>query len=486
MYKTIFLIVLVATFCHQLAAQNISSEKLEEHVTYLASDELLGRGFGSDEGKIAREYIAKQFKEAGIKPLLDDYYHRFIQRSGILNIKATNVIGLVEGNDPILKNEYIVLGAHYDHLGWKISEGDTVVYNGADDNASGVASVIEIGRALVADQENLKRSIILIAFDGEESGLYGSTRFVKDSIILPEQIKAMFSLDMVGMYEAHGGLDLKGLGSIKNGEEIAERICENVPITIKKSSSGVPNRTDTAPFGDAGIPAIHAFTGTESPYHKPEDDSDLLDYEGMAEICDFLHDFTIELSTAEEIVALTERKEVKETKKSKEVMIGFRMNTGSSLHNYSDEYFKGKAVFSTGAGLVMQLRVNEYLSIQPEALYEWHGSQHELGKLRMHSVTTPLNLLFTSPDPSGYGVRAYFLAGGYYSYHFAGNIEGNDIDFDREYNHQGFGLAFGSGMEVMKVRIGFLYKTGLGSLLQDETAGKIKTEGYFFSFAIMF
>jgi aminopeptidase YwaD len=241
MYKTIISIMLVVLFCYQLTAQNISSEQLEKHVTYLASDELLGRGFGSEEGNIARNYIADQFKEAGVKPLLDDYYHRFIQRHGILNIKGANVVGVIEGNNPVMKDEYIVLGAHYDHLGWKVEEGDTIAYNGADDNASGIASIIEIGRSLVANRENLKRSVVLIAFDGEESGLYGSKRFVKDSILLPEQIKVMFSLDMVGMYEKHEGLDMKGLGSIKNGDEIAEMIREDVPITIKKSEyPGLP------------------------------------------------------------------------------------------------------------------------------------------------------------------------------------------------------------------------------------------------------
>jgi aminopeptidase YwaD len=486
MYKTIFSIVLVIVFINQLSAQNISSEMLEEHVTYLASDELLGRGFGSDERNICSKYIADQFKEAGVKPLLDDYYHHFMQRHGIMNVRGINVVGVVEGSDPDLKDEYIVLGAHYDHLGWKITDGDTVVYNGADDNASGTASIIEIGRSLVKNQENLKRSVILIAFDGEESGLYGSTRFVKDSVLLPDQIKVMFSLDMVGMYEKHEGLDLKGMGSLKNGDKIAEKVQEEIPITIKKSGGGIPRFTDTSPFGDAGIPAIHAYTGSESPYHKPEDDSDLLDYEGMAEICDFLYAYTMELSSAKEIQSLAERPETGEKEKSKKLFVGVRVNTGTTLHNYTDDYFKGKAIFSTGAGLLMQLRVNEYLSVQPEVLYEWHGSQHELGKFRLHSVTAPLSVLFTSPDQSGYGVRSYVLAGGYYSYHFGGTIEGDDIDFDTEYENQGFGLAFGAGMEVMNARIGFLYKTGLTGLLQDETAGQIKTEGFFFSFAFMF
>ncbi len=117
---------------------------------------------------------------AGIEPLNGKYLHPFNHREGILNIPGNNVVGVVRGNNPDLKDEYIVLGAHYDHLGWKISGGDTVVYNGADDNASGSASLIEIGRNLAQRKGELGRSVILVAFDGEESGLIGSNHFLND------------------------------------------------------------------------------------------------------------------------------------------------------------------------------------------------------------------------------------------------------------------------------------------------------------------
>src|SRR5690606_5162560 len=114
-----------------------------------------------------------------------------------------------------------------------------------------------------------KRSLIFIAFDAEESGLLGSKHYVETiDAELRNQIKAMFSFDMVGMLEANKGLDLKGIGSLVNGEEIAKKHTDG--ITLLNTSASIENRTDTEPFGDKGIPAIHVFTGTKSPYHKPE------------------------------------------------------------------------------------------------------------------------------------------------------------------------------------------------------------------------
>ena len=211
MCKKILVLAAIITLAAPLSAQFTSTpEQLKEHVYILASDSLLGRGFGTPQGLKAAHYIAAEFEQAGIEALDGHYLHPFMHRSGILNIPGNNVIGVVRGNDPELKNEYIVLGAHYDHLGWKIVDGDTVVYNGADDNATGSSSIIEIGRNLVERKAELGRSIILVAFDGEESGLIGSNHFLSDSMVAPHQVKLMFSLDMVGMVEAHNGLDMKG------------------------------------------------------------------------------------------------------------------------------------------------------------------------------------------------------------------------------------------------------------------------------------
>ncbi len=186
---------------------------------------------------------------AGIKPLDGHYLHPFVSRKGILNISGNNVVGVIRGNDPDLREEYIVLGAHYDHLGWKIADGDTVVYNGADDNATGSSSLIEIGRNLVEREGELGRSVILVAFDGEESGLIGSKHFLGDSMVPPHQIKLMFSLDMVGMVEAHRGLDMKGVSLLDDAEYLVGELARKYRLQITKANSAIEQRTDTHPLG---------------------------------------------------------------------------------------------------------------------------------------------------------------------------------------------------------------------------------------------
>jgi len=461
-----------------------SSENLEKHVYILASDSLMGRGFGAEGGEQAAFYIVESFKEAGIKPLQKNYFHHFNYRTGILNIDGTNIVGWVEGSDPALKNEYIVLGAHYDHLGWKVDGSDTVVYNGADDNASGTASIIEIGRSLVANRDRLKRSVILVAFDGEESGLCGSERFLYDSIVDPQQIKAMFSLDMIGMYEESGGVQMKGMGTLDNGMDLMERVREKYPVEVTKTSKSIPIRTDTGPFGAKGIPSIQATTGfRSSPYHKPEDDSDKLEYDGMVKICDFVTELTLELSNEPELVAISNIE--KEGEDKKQVFhLGLRVNTGTNLHNYKDDYFKAKCVFAGSAGLFVQLRLNEYLSLQPEVLYEWKGSQHELGTIRTHSVTTPLSVMVTSKD--NFGFRTYVQVGGYYCYTFDGKIDDTALDFDTEYSEHGAGILYGFGFEAMMMRIGCYFRNGFTNILQDDSLGKITNEGFYVSLGYVF
>ena len=125
---TLTLLIISLSFS-TFAQFSTAPEAMEKHVRILASDSLLGRGFGTSQGLQAANYIAGEFKKAGIEPLDGHYLHPFIARKGILNIPGNNVVGVVRGNDPELRDEYIVLGAHYDHLGWTVSKGDTIVFN---------------------------------------------------------------------------------------------------------------------------------------------------------------------------------------------------------------------------------------------------------------------------------------------------------------------------------------------------------------------
>jgi hypothetical protein len=462
-----------------------SSEKLRQHVTLLASDSLLGRGFGTEQGAEAAAYIAGQFLEAGIEPLNGTYFHPFNHRQGILNISGTNVVGIIPGSDPALSREYIILGAHFDHLGWKIEEGDTVVYNGADDNASGSASIIEIGRSLVANKEKLGRSIILVAFDGEESGLIGSGRFVKDTLVPLHQIKLMLSLDMVGMYGAHGGVDLHGVNQLARPDLLVEELSRTHDVNIRKANSRKPQRTDTAPFGNLKIPAVHVFTGTESPYHQPEDESGQLDYEGMAKIAVFLTDATIRLSSEEKISDMPGPGE-DGTVREELFSAGIRIHTGSGRHNYKDEYFKGKSVFAFEAGVFANIRLTDYLAVQPELLYETTGSRHQEGNFRTHAVTIPLNLQLSLGEQSM--VRTFLQAGGYYSYHFGGKLGGDPIDYAEGFTPHEFGLTYGFGLEAMGVQMGMYVKRGLSSIVREpgSDTGDILSQGVYFMLGFTF
>lgn len=460
--KTI--ILLLSLLLPGLKAQKADAERLEAAVTYLASDAMMGRGFGSEAGRRAAMYVRDQFSEAGVAPFVEGYFHEFSHRTSVLNITGYNVAGIIEGSDPDLKDEYIILGAHYDHVGWELQGEDTVVYNGADDNASGTASLIEAGRILAGQKELLGRSVLLVAFDGEESGLNGSRAFVKkfidteDPLIPAEKVVAMFSLDMVGMYAAHGGVDLQGIELLADHKALLAAARERADANITKSDDKIPNRTDSAPFGAVGIPAIHVFTGLESPYHKPEDDSDLLDYQGMATIVDFMVALTHELSTAAEVPGSKQMEIIAERGSMKIFNPGITLHTGASHHDYRNDYFRAKSVFAASAGFMLETRITQWLAVQPEVMYAWTGSQVSGGILKTHSVTVPLSLLLTTPDKRGMGVRAYVQLGGYYSYAFAGKEYGESLDFVSEYNDTDFGMAFGVGMEIMHVRIGFVYQ----------------------------
>lgn len=466
-----------------LSAQNTDKELLEQHVYTLASDDLLGRGFGSETGNKAAEYIVGQFKAAGIEPLLDTYYHHFSHRMGSVNIDGKNVVGVVRGNDPVLKDEFIILGAHYDHIGWKYEGTDTVVFNGADDNASGVSAVIELGRYFAAHQSELKRSVILMAFDGEESGLIGSKWFVKDTVVEYDKIKAMFSLDMVGMYDKHGGLELGGIELLENSESLVERASSATSIIIKGTNDEIQNRTDTAPFGKVGIPAIYVNTGIrESEYHKPEDDADIIDYDGMVVITDFMTELVLGMSQADELIPAQVLVNIEKSGGMKRFHVGAKMLAGSSYFDYPDSYFQSKTIFSGGAGLFMELRLAQFLTLQPEVYYMTTGGEQLPGNLRTHEVTVPVSLLFTSPDPEGNQVRGYFQVGGYYSYSFAGAIAGTAMDFTNEYNQMTYGLVLGGGMEVYNLRMGYTAIHSLSDLMQTAGAdGNIRLMGNYFT-----
>lgn len=473
----------------QLFTQTINKEKLKKHVYTLADDKYEGRSIGAKGGFSAADYIVEQFNEIGIKPLGENYHHYFAFRlQQAITAEGNNIIGFIEGTHPELKKEFIVIGAHYDHVGYyyKKKSKDKIIYNGADDNASGVAAIIELAREFANNQSEIDRSIIFVAFDGEETGLNGSKWMLYDSVINPEQIKLMLSLDMIGMLSKANGLELLGAGTLKNGKLLTQQIATKHNILIKKSTNEVHNRTDTKPFGELGIPAIHFTTGTISPYHKPEDDANLLDYEGMVKITDFTFDFVLHAAKKESNPLESNLLNKKGKVKTKYFSPGIRLNTGSSWHNYPDEHYTGKKGFALQAGLYAHVKMFNRFYLQPEVLYETMASNHEKGTIRTQGLTTPVNILVRFAGNDDMDVWSYILLGGYYSLNLSGKEGSKSMDFDNVFNENEHGLNFGFVINLSKVQIGFTRKIALSNMYQNKVLGNINTNAFLFNLGMQF
>jgi aminopeptidase YwaD len=457
---------------------------LRNHVTILASDSLAGRGFGFPEKHLAIDYITRQYAEAGFTaPYSGSYIHPFNHSLTFALVEGKNIIGIIEGSDPKLKNEYILLGAHYDHMGWKTVNGQKVVFNGADDNATGVASVIEIGKLLMADRGSIGRSIIIAAFDGEEAGLLGSGAFARSEIPSRFNVKMMFSLDMVGMLSTNGGLNHAGFRSLAGGEEMAAEIIRRHSLEIKNAENKIESRTDTWPFAKVGIPSVYVSTGLLSPYHKPEDDAHLLDYEGMSRIVGMMTELTLDLSTMKEMDA---DQKYMARKVNPSVQFGFRGAYGLTFHAHKNEFFRAKPVFAAEYGPDVQLRLSNNFRLQPALMYQFAGSRTEAGKLRTHSLVPQIDLLITTRNASSADPMAFFLAGGYYSFAFAGREADAAADFTTKYSDSDYGIRLGGGFKIMKVQTSLVYRAGLQRVNLNDNAGRMYNRGFFFTSTMFF
>jgi hypothetical protein len=209
--------------------------------------------------------------------------------------RTENVVGMIEGSDPVLKNEYIVIGGHYDHLGFGGPGSgsrmpDTVaIHNGADDNASGAAMVIELAGKLAPEKDKLKRSIIFISFSGEEMGLLGSKYFTDHPPVDLKSIKAMFNFDMVGRFDKEkNAISISGTGTSLEADSIIKIYEKGLPFTVTHSPDGY-GPSDHASFYASNIPVFFFTTGSHMDYHTPFDDADKLDYQKEKEIGDFAY-----------------------------------------------------------------------------------------------------------------------------------------------------------------------------------------------------
>ncbi len=466
MKTKIFTMALLSVIGTEISAQTNNPDDYKEHVTILASDAFEGRGLGTKGKDEATLYIQKQFKKAGLQPFVEDYLQPFNFAQRIIRIPATNVIGMIEGSDPALKNQYIVLGAHYDHLGYINRGEEKVIYSGADDNASGVSAIIELAKHFAKKENRPKRSLIFIAFDAEESGLHGSTYFVNNlSSNIKENTIAMFSFDMVGMLQANNGIDLKGITSITNGKEIAEKYAGD--INLYEVNNMLERQTDTYPFGKIGIPAVHVFTGEKSPYHQPEDKAHLLDYDGMVKLNKFMAKVITDVAN-NSIMSSEYVKSLEKNIKMKRFNFGVLANIGSGAHLFKNRFYNAKYAFSYGMGLQMNYKLSKVWQMQLAPSYEYATSQSEKGVYKRHSVVLPLNFEVGTRTYDFDSGRFFFAIGGYFRHTF----DAKDGVFPlttNDYYQNEIGYNFGFGIDSKKWRVAYTFRRGLTTLSKYES-----------------
>ncbi len=200
------------------------------------------------------------------------------------NVAVANVIGVLEGSGP-LANETIVVGAHYDHVGLggegSLSPGVFEVHNGADDNGSGTVALIEVARRLASRETPLPRRVMFIAFSGEERGLLGSAEYVRNPVVPLEETIAMLNMDMVGRLEDEK-LTIYGVGTSPVWDPLLDEFGSSF-LMVKEPEGMGPS--DHASFYPHRIPVLHFFTGLHNDYHRPADDWDKINYEGIAQGC---------------------------------------------------------------------------------------------------------------------------------------------------------------------------------------------------------
>lgn len=434
-------------------------QRLKNHLYYLASDSLRGRQAGTPDAMKAAAYIRQEYTAIGLKPLYEGMYVPFVLNRGTLQVNNVygdmidnametlykdrsfrDVVAVIEGSDPELKHEFIILGAHYDHLG-VASDGD--VYNGADDNASGSAALIEIARELMRHRSELKRSVIIAAFDAEEMGLYGSSALARklfnakdadnlDCRLLSEKepvFRMMMSIDMVGWLKQGKTLKLEGTATLRNGRSMAEDVASRVGIGIhcKSLENSVFTATDTEPFALQGVPTLAVTTGLKSPYHKPQDEADLIDYEGLDKVVEYLSQLTLEMAASPSLES-SGRRAAKHNGHQDLFVMGLKAGYGSTTLNFTEGAFTSKSRLGLQGGLSARLNFGR-LSLQSEACYDasrsWFSavdgvnqtiSLTDKAEYLQRSLTVPVMLMWQltrSPSAS-----VYVGAGGYYSWAF--------------------------------------------------------------------
>ncbi len=324
---TFFLIVILVSCKKQPHNEPVS---MQEDVQYLAADSMAGRETGTQGEQMAASYLAKRFESIGLQPKgTDGYFQEFTFKAGSNPHEESKIVegnedGTAKGKNVVAyldKNadNTVIIGAHFDHLGMGgqgslYREAEAAIHNGADDNASGVAVMLQLAERL-NKPEHTGANYLFIGFSGEEKGLLGSNYFSKNPTIDMSTVNLMINMDMVGRLNAENTLAVHGVGTSPAFKQLLFANNDQ-GFTIAEHESGI-GPSDHTSFYLTDVPVLHFFTGQHEDYHKPSDDSDKLNYEGMEKIAQYIYNIVTDLEDDEKLAFRKTKNESEETPRFK-------------------------------------------------------------------------------------------------------------------------------------------------------------------------
>ncbi|MCL2117570.1 MAG: M28 family peptidase [Planctomycetaceae bacterium] len=284
-----------ATFDYQEAIGDLRIDELQMHLRWLADDAQEGRCAGTEAGRRVGDYLVTQLTLLGLEPAGtdDSYLQGFRFNDG--EARYRNVLGIIRGSDPDLAGEYVMICAHYDHVG--VIDGE--VYPGANDNASGTSMILELAESLEKIEPRPKRSVIVAFWDAEEKGLLGSRHFANNPMVPLSQVKIVVNFDMVGTLQ-NNSFEIFGSNAATGVRETVARLMEPDDPDIDFSTEYLL-ASDHSSFYAKKIPALMFFTGLDCPYHTPEDKFGIINFDGMKQIADIAFRFVFYLADANDL-----------------------------------------------------------------------------------------------------------------------------------------------------------------------------------------
>ena len=319
----VFLLIFVA--CKKETPKQVT---IKDDVMFLSNDSLEGRQTGSEGEQKAAKYIAQRFEDLGLQPKgTNGYFQEFsfkpktnphqkvsyTVKDGDSTITGTNVVGFIDNQ----AENTVIIGAHYDHLGYgaegSLYRGDTKeIHNGADDNASGVGVLLDLAKKL--KDTNKGNNYIFITFSGEEMGLLGSNYYAKNPTVSNDKANYMINMDMVGRLKADSTLAVYGVGTSPIFKQTLK--AHNQKFKLVQNESGV-GPSDHTSFYNVDVPVLHFFTGQHEDYHKPTDDFDKLNYDGMSTISNYIFEVITDLNDNGKLAFRKTKNESEETPRFK-------------------------------------------------------------------------------------------------------------------------------------------------------------------------